>query len=193
MYPLAAMGQANIADAARLAKVYDVWTAGLMELGRVAQAVDHERWQAAGIMRNIISLEILASTYLDKPIRKGKVWCTNWGKSELENYQKICIHQRVQLIVDAANDCYASWKIFQVLDIMRHCSSDPTLEIPSPVDYQEFWDEKVKDDLKKKKRTLVKLGRQLVNEGAICISYIEEIDKLISVRMESSQSQVYDI
>jgi hypothetical protein len=82
---------ANIDDAARLAKVYDVWTAGLMELGQIAQVVDHERWQAAGITRTIISLEILASTYLDKPIRKGLGWYTNWGNSELDEYQKICI------------------------------------------------------------------------------------------------------
>jgi hypothetical protein len=69
---------------------------------------------------------------------------------------------------------------------MRHYSSDSPLELPSTVDYRHCWDEKLKDDLDKKKRKLVRLGRQLVREGAISTSHIEEIDRLISIRMESS-------
>jgi hypothetical protein len=40
----------------------------------------------------------------------------------------------VNRVLDAANDCYATWKIFQMLEALRRLT--PGLEIPPRIDYR---------------------------------------------------------
>lgn len=41
------------------------------------------------------------------------------------------------IIVDAANDCYATWKVYQVLEILRQ--ETHSIEMPEVIDYFEYW------------------------------------------------------
>ena|ERR1700737_2282488 len=156
---------AKIDDAARLAQANDVWPAGLCELGQFAQNIDGPRWQSLGITRNIISLAYLVETYLEKPIYKGSTAHSDWSKPDLADYLKRCSPLKSELTADAANDCYASWKIFQVLYTLRQLTSDPPIGIPSLVDYRVAWAEKVRANTDKTRRRLVRAGRRLVRDG----------------------------
>jgi len=79
----------TVDDAARLAMVYSVLPAGLLELGRMAQAVDGPRLANLGFKRSVISLERLAQTYLGKPIKKD-LGISDWDQPYLSYPQKIC-------------------------------------------------------------------------------------------------------
>lgn len=76
-------------DASRLANVYGVYPAGLLELGRYANALDAMSWSRLGVRRSIISLENLAGMYLKQPLQKDQA-VTDWGKSDLSYLQKLC-------------------------------------------------------------------------------------------------------
>ena len=80
----------TVDDANRLASVYSVHTAGLLELGAFAQAVDHDRWSSVGINRKMISLEKLVNMYLPKPIKKGLAITTTWDIGFLTSEAKLC-------------------------------------------------------------------------------------------------------
>jgi hypothetical protein len=41
--------------------------------------------------------------------------------------------------VDAANDCYATWKVFQALEALRR--ETPSIEMPDLIDYFDYWKE----------------------------------------------------
>ncbi len=69
--------------------MYGVYSAGLLELGRYANALDAMSWSRLGVRRNIISLENLAGMYLKQPLQKDQA-VTDWGKSDLSYLQKLC-------------------------------------------------------------------------------------------------------
>lgn len=79
----------TIDDASRLASVYGIYPAGLLELGRYASALDSSSWSRLGVRRTIISLEKLAGMYLKQPLQKGMAM-TNWANSQLSYLQKLC-------------------------------------------------------------------------------------------------------
>ena len=122
----------NVDDAARLLRSYGIWPAGLLELGRFAHLVDPRRLLSLGVTRKIISLDKLARVYLEKPLEK-ELALTNWG-GYLTPQQKLCSYFGKVADIDAANDCYAVWKIFQVLDRLRQ---DNNIEMPALIDYKE--------------------------------------------------------
>lgn len=80
-------------DSNRLASVCSVYTAGLLELGAFAQAVDHDRWSSVGIHRKLISLAKLVNMYLPKPIKKGLATTTTWDIGFLTSEAKLCTAQ----------------------------------------------------------------------------------------------------
>lgn len=112
---------------------------GLVELGTMAQTVDKKKLVEIGLDRQIIGLALLVSAYLGKPLRKDMA-ITDWSCPVLTAEQKLCIISRMQAVtVDAANDCYATWKVFQVLETLRQ--ETPSIEMPDLIDYFDCWKE----------------------------------------------------
>jgi hypothetical protein len=97
-----------------------------------------------GITRKIISLEKLVNMYLSKPIKKDhQVRSTNWEKTFLSAYEKLCMSHFIRWgrnWVDASNDCYSGWKVFQVLEAIR--MNLPGYQIP--IEPPGFYDKKGK-------------------------------------------------
>ena len=79
----------TIDDASRLANMYGVQSAGLLELGRLASALDASSWSRLGVRRTIISLENLVGMYLKQPLQKDLA-ITDWTKPTLSYLQKLC-------------------------------------------------------------------------------------------------------
>lgn len=125
--------------------------------------------------RSIISLETLTRTYLDKPIRKD-LGLSDWRSPYLTQMQKICISfQTTELTLDAANDCYACWKIYEVLSGVQ--GSYGCVEIPEPMDYRKVWLERVKDQNLRKIKALIIWGRRVIQDGR---GFLDEIEMLLS-------------
>ena len=91
--------------------------------------------------------------------------------------------------VDAANDCYASWKVFQMLEKFR---VDAGIEMPALIDYRDELDKK---NLKKKRRFLESM-RCARTEGARCVALYNDLIQLQKIRLNmgdelySTQSEV---
>lgn len=81
--------QLSVDDASRLATAHSVFSAGLLELGRLAQQLD-PRWASIGVTRSIISLQQLVKMYLDKPLKKGLAFSTNWENRDLNPVERLC-------------------------------------------------------------------------------------------------------
>ena len=85
----------NVDDASRLASAHSVLPAGLLELGKLAQQLD-PRWASIGVTRSIISLQQLVKMYLDKPLKKGLAFSTNWENRDLNPVERLCTSIKVR-------------------------------------------------------------------------------------------------
>jgi hypothetical protein len=86
---------------------------------------------------------------------------------------------------DAANDCYASWKIFQVLDTLR---KEEGSEIPSLIDYGDVIRRRSQDDYDKRMKRLIERGRKIVQDGRECQKLVLQIHNLVSLRISRTKS-----
>jgi len=78
-------------------------------------------------------------------------------------------------MLDAANDCYACWKIYEVLS-GAHGNYD-CVEIPEPIDYRKVWLEGVKDQNLRKIKALIIWGRRVIQDGRMLL---DELEMLLS-------------
>jgi hypothetical protein len=67
------------------------------------------------------------------------------------------------LTVDAANDCYACWKIYEALSGLQNNS--PGLEIPQLIDYKEVWRRRIELLESRRSKLLTSLGRRVIRDG----------------------------
>ena len=180
-----------IDDAARLAKAYSVFPAGLLELGHFAKKVDARCLRFGIAERDPVSLQTLCNMYLDKPIKKELPHSASWKKDYLTNLERLCTSNNVQrVIVDAANDCYAAWKIFQKLETLR--SILPGVELPPLIDY---WEETVK---KNRKRAVIMIKvlrdrlRSLQKKGRAASTILRELCDIVDMRIEGLSKDQHD-
>ena len=80
------------------------------------------------------------------------------------------------LIVDAANDCYAGWKVFQMLEAIRR--NMPGVEVPIEEKPQykripEGPSKKLKNDL-----------TRAVYEGRKCVKILKELEVILLERID---------
>ena len=79
--------------------------------------------------------------------------------------------------VDAANDCYAAWKVFQMLEAFRVVEG---VEMPVLIDYGEDIGKKNR----KKRRQLLESMRCLGTEGGRCYATLNELINLKRTRLK---------
>lgn len=77
-----------------------------------------------------------------------------------------------ELIVDAGNDCYAGWKVFQVLEAIRR--NTPGVKVPI-----EPYDSYIKIRKRKPIELLVRL-RFAWKEGLKCVALLKSYDDMIT-------------
>jgi hypothetical protein len=78
--------------------------------------------------------------------------------------------------VDAANDCYAAWKVFQMLESFRLVKG---VKMPALIDYG---DSLVKKN-RKRRRQLLESMRIVRGEGGRCMSMLNELINLKKARL----------
>ena len=81
------------------------------------------------------------------------------------------------VIVDAANDCYATWKVFQMLEAFRLVEG---VEMPPLIDYGED----VAKMNQKKRRQLLETMRCLSTEGGRSYATLTHLINITRTRME---------
>jgi len=77
--------------------------------------------------------------------------------------------------VDAANDCYAAWKVFQMLEAFRVVEG---CEMPALIDYGESVEKKNR----KRRVKLLESMRILRSEGGRCLALLNELISLTRTR-----------
>lgn len=80
------------------------------------------------------------------------------------------------LIVDAANDCYAGWKVFQMLEAIR--LNIPGVEVP--IEEMPQYEGMVEGPSKKLKNYL----NRVVYEGRKCEKTLNELEIILSEKID---------
>ena len=84
--------------------------------------------------------------------------------------------RRKELITDAANDCYAGWKVFQILEAIR--LNTPGVEVPIEERPQY---KRVLDGASKKLRNHL---NRAVYEGRKCVKLLKELEVIFLERID---------
>ncbi|CEP13362.1 hypothetical protein [Parasitella parasitica] len=93
------------ADGLKLYRDFGIKTNGLVELRDIAESIESSKLDKS----HLRSLRALTGIFLDQNMPKGKVRLSNWNKEKLTAMQ----------VKYAANDAYASYKLYIILDKMR--------------------------------------------------------------------------
>lgn len=78
--------------------------------------------------------------------------------------------------VDAANDCYAAWKVFQMLEALRLVAG---VEMPALIDYRDS----VRKKNRKRRAKLLESMRIIRSEGGRCLAMLNELINLKRTRL----------
>lgn len=80
-------------------------------------------------------------------------------------------------MVDAANDVYASWKIFQILEEKRQ-QSNPPAAIPELVDFREYQAQRVMEEANKRVKRVIRCSRKMATETERLSYHMEVLSKI---------------
>jgi len=94
----------------------------------------------------------------------------------------MCVVFNSLLISDAANDCYAAWKVFQSIEAMRFAT--PDAKMPDLIDYRNELELKMKEQTRKSRTRLLNHLGAVAREGRRCVRLLEELDVLVTRRIE---------
>ncbi|KAF2405514.1 ribonuclease H-like protein, partial [Trichodelitschia bisporula] len=105
---VAKVGVAILADYTRLQKHLGIQPSGLIELSHLHNLVMYSGSRPEMVTRKMVSLANQVQSHLQLPLYKGTVRTSDWGK-ELNHQQ----------VVYAANDVYAGFRLYHVLESKR--------------------------------------------------------------------------